>query len=139
MDGQMIVDKAREYLGTPFQWGARVKGAGIDCSGLVVCVLKDLGVDVPDRIYRRTENVDALANFASFADEVGQYNVIEPGDIAVFETRGFIHLGIVTEAEDLTVIHANNSPGYSCVCEEPLNGELGQYNLTHVYRVRMAN
>ena len=39
---------ALEYLDTPFIHQGRVKGAGIDCAGLIVCVLRDVGINVPD-------------------------------------------------------------------------------------------
>jgi cell wall-associated NlpC family hydrolase len=39
-----IVDTARQYIGTPFHHQARVKGVGIDCAGLLVCVARDLGL-----------------------------------------------------------------------------------------------
>lgn len=43
-----IVRIAREYVGTPFHHQARLKGVGIDCIGLIVCVGKDLGFDFKD-------------------------------------------------------------------------------------------
>lgn len=37
---------ARQYLGTRCVHQGRVKGVGVDCIGLVVCVAKDLGLPV---------------------------------------------------------------------------------------------
>lgn len=42
-----IVEKAREYLGTPFRHQGRAKGRGVDCAGLLICVARDLGVRDP--------------------------------------------------------------------------------------------
>lgn len=39
-----VVAVAREYLGTPFHHQGRVKGVGVDCVGLVMCVARDLGI-----------------------------------------------------------------------------------------------
>lgn len=37
-------NKALEYIDTPFKHQGRLKGKGLDCCGLVVCVAKELGV-----------------------------------------------------------------------------------------------
>lgn len=39
-----IITKAQEYVGTPYLNQGRVKGVGIDCGGLIVCVARDLGL-----------------------------------------------------------------------------------------------
>jgi cell wall-associated NlpC family hydrolase len=41
---QDVINTAREYMGTPFHHQARVKGVGIDCAGLLICVARDLGL-----------------------------------------------------------------------------------------------
>lgn len=41
--GNMIVDAAKKYLGVPYVWGGHSR-AGMDCSGFVTVVLKDVGV-----------------------------------------------------------------------------------------------
>ena len=38
---------AKQYLGTPYKWGGS-NYLGLDCSGLVIKVLHDLGLTVPD-------------------------------------------------------------------------------------------
>ena len=43
-----IVEKAREYLGTPFHHQARLKKVGVDCIGLIVCVANELGFSIED-------------------------------------------------------------------------------------------
>lgn len=47
MEANKIIAAAREYVGTPFHHQGRAKGAGIDCAGLVECVARDVGYDVP--------------------------------------------------------------------------------------------
>jgi hypothetical protein len=40
--GQDVITAAREYLQTPYLHQGRVKGVGIDCIGLPICVCWDL-------------------------------------------------------------------------------------------------
>jgi len=46
-DGQAVVADARRYLGLPYIWGGTDPTKGMDCSGLVQRVYKDLGYDLP--------------------------------------------------------------------------------------------
>ena len=41
--GEVIVDCARRWIGTPFAWGQSVRGAGCDCKGLVAGVAREIG------------------------------------------------------------------------------------------------
>lgn len=41
--GSIIVDAAKKYLGVPYVWGGH-SPSGMDCSGFVTVVLKDVGV-----------------------------------------------------------------------------------------------
>jgi hypothetical protein len=41
---KQIVDKAREYVGTPFQHQGRIKGMACDCVGLPLMVAEELGL-----------------------------------------------------------------------------------------------
>jgi hypothetical protein len=44
---QAVVDEARKYLGLPYVWGGTDPKKGLDCSGLVQVVYKNLGFDLP--------------------------------------------------------------------------------------------
>ncbi len=47
VSGQAVVDQARKYLGVPYEWGGTNPATGLDCSGLVQTVFKQLGIDLP--------------------------------------------------------------------------------------------
>ncbi len=72
---------ALQYLGVPYQWGGASPSAGFDCSGLVMYVYAQLGVQLP--------------HFAA-----GQYGYgtavpkdqLQPGDLVFFD--GLSHVGI---------------------------------------------
>jgi NlpC/P60 family putative phage cell wall peptidase len=46
---EAIVAEARAWIDTPFHHGARLKGVGVDCVGVVVGVARALGIAVEDR------------------------------------------------------------------------------------------
>lgn len=45
-----MIFAARRYLGVPFRHGGRVAQTGLDCAGLIACVLSDLGVPFQDQL-----------------------------------------------------------------------------------------
>ena len=46
LSGDQVVADARKYLGVPYVWGGTDPAKGLDCSGLVQRVYKDLGIDL---------------------------------------------------------------------------------------------
>jgi NlpC/P60 family putative phage cell wall peptidase len=44
-DRSAVVECARSYLGTPYRHQGRLKGIGLDCIGLALCVGADLGLN----------------------------------------------------------------------------------------------
>lgn len=62
--GSSVVETAKKYIGVPYVWGGE-DPTGMDCSGFVQWVFKDLGVEVPrvvgDQMHVGTE-VNGLAN-----------------------------------------------------------------------------
>lgn len=72
--GDAVVDEAKRYLGVPYVWGGTDPDSGLDCSGLVQLVYKNLGYDLPRVSYEQAKTgtaVDGLAN-------------AQPGDILAF-------------------------------------------------------
>jgi hypothetical protein len=72
---QAVVGEARKYLGVPYVWGGTDPGKGLDCSGLVQLVYKNLGYDLPRVSWQQaragTEVTGGLAN-------------ARPGDVLAF-------------------------------------------------------
>ncbi len=77
--GNSVVDTAKKYIGVPYVWGGE-DPTGMDCSGFVQWVFKDLGVDVP-RVVGDQMNVGSEVNGLANA---------QPGDLLV--TLGGNHI-----------------------------------------------
>jgi len=72
---------ALRYLGVPYQWGGASPVTGFDCSGLVMYVYAQLGVQLPHY---------AAAQFG-YGTPVGR-DQLQPGDLVFFD--GLSHVGI---------------------------------------------
>lgn len=75
-----IMKAAAELVGTPYVYGGRTPG-GIDCSGYVLFIYSQFGIDLPHSVYQQ-------ARMATRIDE----SEAVPGDIVVF--NDFSHNGI---------------------------------------------
>lgn len=84
VDRSAIVDYAKHYMGTPYQWGGE-SASGFDCSGLVQTVYDHFHVDLP-RVAAAQERV---------GDRVSKSQLL-PGDLVFFNTTGetYSHVGI---------------------------------------------
>lgn len=115
MDKQLIITKAKEFIGTPYEHQGRVKGVGIDCCGLVIGVAHELGLSDYniDGYSRYADGVDLLREFSEQCVPVDHY---EPGDILIFRIRSVPqHCGIVGDLNGgLSLIHAYATIG-KCV------------------------
>jgi peptidoglycan DL-endopeptidase CwlO len=89
--GADVVADAKKYLGVPYVFGG-TSASGIDCSGLVQRVFKDLGIDVPRLV----------SGQSTVGTEVPSLAQAQPGDLIV--TNGGEH--IVIYAGNGKVIHA---------------------------------
>jgi hypothetical protein len=81
VDGNDVVADAKKYLGVPYRWGGTDPATGLDCSGLVQRVMKDLGVSVPRTVHEQRTVGRPVASLAQ----------ARPGDLLVF---GSHHIGI---------------------------------------------
>lgn len=89
--GADVVADAKKYLGVPYVFGG-TSASGLDCSGLVQRVFKDLGIDVPRLVSGQSK----------VGTEVPSLAQAQPGDLIV--TNGGEH--IVIYAGNGKVIHA---------------------------------
>jgi cell wall-associated NlpC family hydrolase len=79
--GDAIVETAKKYLGVPYELGGE-DANGIDCSGLVQRVMKDLGVDVPRLV----------SGQSTLGTEVKSLKDAKPGDLIVNDNGGHISI-----------------------------------------------
>ncbi len=94
-----IVEKAREYVNTKFRHQGRIKGVGIDCAGLIVCVGKELGItEYDNREYGRLPNANRMENILKENLIEIQIHEALPGDVLFFAFDAEPqHVGILSE------------------------------------------
>lgn len=80
--GNDVVEGAKKYLGVPYVWGGTDPKTGLDCSGLVQRVYKDLGIDLPRVAVDQGNAGTTVPNLAA----------AKPGDLLVMRNGG--HIGI---------------------------------------------
>lgn len=137
---------AREWLGTPYHSGARIKGIGVDCGQLLIAVYETEGSLAPGEcspgiysnewhLHRSEEKY--LSWIIKYCDRVSESEAKE-GDIALFRFgRCVSHGGIVTEWPH--VIHAYVGQGVieSDIHEAMLCDKSGHSRLYGIYRPRV--
>ncbi len=82
--GQQVVAEAKKYLGVPYLWGGTDPKRGLDCSGLVQLVYKNLGYDLPRVSYQQATSGTAVKGGLANA---------RPGDLLAFNSP-VSHIGI---------------------------------------------
>ncbi len=99
-----VLTEAKDFLGTPYQYGGKSR-AGIDCSGLTMVCYEKAGVALPR----------SAADQSQYGDKV-ERDALQVGDLVFFDAKGkgkIDHVGMVTKAEgkDVIFIHASTSKG----------------------------
>lgn len=128
MTPDLVVDAAREWLGTPYRHRASTLGAGCDCLGLLRGVWRALYGAEPVAVpaYRADGRQDAHPEAMREAAE--RFLVVEDGPLAAGQVVLFRlggqseprHCGIMISAtrfihaqEQLGVVEANMTPGWA--------------------------
>lgn len=114
---QNIVTAARAWLGTPYHHQARLKGVGVDCVGLVICVARELSLVAPSFDFtgyaRAPDGVSIMAAANAHMTPVAK-NDMQSGDVVVvtFDAAPQ-HLGILGNYRHggLSIIHAASKAG----------------------------
>lgn len=108
----IILERAREYLGTPFLHEGRCKGVGVDCAGLAICVARELGLSSFDiKGYSRQPNPIEFRRHLREQMVEKAFAEAAPGDVVSFAFVKEQHIGIVSALEPFTLIHAWESAG----------------------------
>lgn len=144
-EGERIASLATGWVGTPFEWQARIKGVGCDCKGLVAGVAAEAG---------RPEANAAEALAADYAVKVDAGRLrrglgaifelvsgpVQAGDVLLLKIGGVAqHLAICTKAQDgqpWRMVHVYPSLGK--VVDVPL-GTAWRAHLDSVYRWKVID
>lgn len=135
---EIIINKAREYLGIPFLHQGRNQKTGVDCIGFVMCVLAELNIKINgkdvfehdefgyERIptsFRLKEKFDEVL---TQTDEISADNV---GNIFLMNFGKFPqHTGFIAEKNSVpTIIH----------CYQQV-GKVVEHRLNDVWRKRLV-
>lgn len=86
--GDQVVAEARKYLGVPYVWGGTDGQRGLDCSGLVQLVYRNLGHELPRVSYQQAQEGTPVASLAE----------ARPGDLIAWDNSsrndGVDHIAI---------------------------------------------
>lgn len=113
---QDLVKQARTYIDVPFKHRGRSKRVGVDCAGLLVCSLRDLGYTAFDkRVYGREPAKDGLRQTveANMGAPIDKHNLI-PGDVVLCRFKGEPHhVGLLGDhpVAGLSLIHSYGDVG----------------------------
>lgn len=144
--GEKIAKAATAWLGTPYANNSMVKGAGVDCSYLLVAALIDSGLMKADRL--QIENYSNewhlhhseekyLKYVQQVADEVKEGAPLEIGDFMLYQYGRCISHGAIYIGKGL-VIHAFVDYGViiSKLDDVLFYDKKGRSRLRAVYRYR---
>jgi cell wall-associated NlpC family hydrolase len=110
-DRALIVATARQFLGVRWRHAQSSKEAGVDCVGLFVALMRDLGIAdyQPPNYGRQTTEAALRAEIEQFCAPIAMPER-DDGDLLLFDILGSIqHVGMVTEG-GWCVLHAVIGP-----------------------------
>lgn len=126
-----IIKSALSFINTPYQHQGRLKGVGIDCAGLIIEVIKEVGMDSSFDIkgYDRIPDGQTLSKicntYGKIKDIKNNYYNLEDGDVILFN---FLvnpqHLGFYYKLNNLDYfIHAYGEPSINKVIIQRLDSK----------------
>lgn len=106
-----VISIAREWVGTPYQHQAMLRGVGVDCVGLIIAVGREAGVlPVTDEEISRFSGYGRLPNPRRMGQLMQQYLLPGewrvPGDICWIQWRQGLPMHLAIMTGDNTLIHA---------------------------------
>ena len=121
-----IVAETRDWIGTPYQHQASLKGVGCDCLGLVRGVWRALIGDEPERAPPYAPGWAEAASGEPLADAAARHLIaiergaFREGDVLLFRWRTHLpakHAAIVTAPD--TMVHAHDGAAVAEVAIAP--------------------
>lgn len=121
---QSIVNLARQFVGTKYQWGGMTPSTGFDCSGLVQYVYKQNGINLP----RTVKDLEKAGT------EVPTLADVQIGDLICTPGLGKSgkHIKIVSRIEDGQIFTIEAKGKKAGIIETPLTNTS---NITTIRRV----
>ena len=127
MKSDKIVEKAREWIGTPFHEQSRQKMIGCDCIGFIVGVASELGINsLANQPWGACSNIwyDTAEDSYLLVELMPKHFQVVQGEIVVGNllliklSESQYHVALVTSSNPLKIIHSCSSLG--SVCEHKL-------------------
>lgn len=113
-----VVRVAMEYEGTKYHHQGMIKGVGVDCATLIICVFEEAGVVATSEIapwlpqwFLHKGEEKYLNEVRKYATEITEAEA-QIGDIVVYKMgRTFSHGAIIIEPGWPTILHAVQDAG----------------------------
>lgn len=127
----LIVAETRDWIGTPYQHQASLKGVGCDCLGLVRGVWRAVIGQEPERAPPYAPDWAEASSGEPLADAAARHLIaidrdkLEPGDVLLFRWRNHLpakHAAIVTSYgadRHGTMVHAHDGAAVAEVALAP--------------------
>lgn len=137
-----VVAAARGWIGTPYAHQHRMKGVAVDCGGLVIGIVRELGLfpaDFDINGYARTpDGVSLVAYCDEHMDRIPRSRM-QPGNIICGRfDKDPQHIAILGDYlhGGLSIIHAlNRANGKGCVIEQRFDVRL-PFKIVQTYALR---
>jgi hypothetical protein len=106
--GADVVAAARGWLGTPWHHQGRLRGVGVDCGGLIVCVAQGLGLPVQDHPPGYSAQPDGVTLRAVIEAQCARLVELEAGAVVLMRWHAQPqHVGFASVLPDgFALIHA---------------------------------